>query len=57
MRENYYIRGASGIMYRTREKNSPLPIDDYSLVIISDAAVDHLKAHYQENQEEEDGET
>lgn len=29
-----YLRGASGVVDRPREENSPLPIDDESLAVI-----------------------
>ena len=37
-----YLRGASGVVDRPREENSPLPIDDESLLVIDYATLDQL---------------
>lgn len=51
-KKSVYIRGASWIVNGARDKDSPLSIDDNSVLIIGHSAVDQLRTNNQDHQEE-----
>lgn len=54
LKKGKYIRGASGVVYRAGDEDSPLPIDDNGLLIVGNATLDQLRMQKHQWHEEED---